>query len=338
MHSNISMSQQTLTACWGGGYIALLISSVPGVPAFFFISGYLISASWERLPQPKTFFINRFLRIFPGLWIASLLATVTLLAYGPTTAIGQNLRMFMLWLFAQSTIFQAWNPGFLRGFGVGVVNGSLWTIAVEISFYVFIPILYLIFRRTERSTIVLVTIIASSFTLQYFLYALPEAQSATMHVKMLKASPLPWVGMFCFGVLAQRHSAAIISLVAGRALYFLCFYVGVALVSHAGPWPPLLRGASNSMGLVNYVAMVGLLLSIAFTNVGLSERLLRRNDISYGMYIFHMPIVNVLVENGVMGWNAFALAMLGTTTMALLSWNFVERPALRLRKAALFSR
>jgi peptidoglycan/LPS O-acetylase OafA/YrhL len=37
------------------GRYELLIAYVPGVPAFFFISGFLISASWERNPDIRTF-------------------------------------------------------------------------------------------------------------------------------------------------------------------------------------------------------------------------------------------------------------------------------------------
>ena len=108
----------------------LLIAYVPGVPAFFFISGFLISASWERNPNIRIFFANRFLRIFPGLWAATLLAVTTLLIFGSGVDIRGNLSTFVLWFLTQSTIFQAWTPDFLRGYGVGAVNGSLPIIAV----------------------------------------------------------------------------------------------------------------------------------------------------------------------------------------------------------------
>lgn len=44
-----------------------LIAIFPGVPIFFFISGFLISAAWERNPDVKVFALNRIYRIFTGL-------------------------------------------------------------------------------------------------------------------------------------------------------------------------------------------------------------------------------------------------------------------------------
>ena len=38
----------------------------PGVPVFFIISGFLVSASLERSKSPADYFTNRFLRIFPA--------------------------------------------------------------------------------------------------------------------------------------------------------------------------------------------------------------------------------------------------------------------------------
>jgi peptidoglycan/LPS O-acetylase OafA/YrhL len=42
------------------------ISNFPGVPAFFFVSGFLIYSSYLNSPG-RRYFLNRFLRLFPGL-------------------------------------------------------------------------------------------------------------------------------------------------------------------------------------------------------------------------------------------------------------------------------
>lgn len=99
----------------------------PGVPIFFAISGFLISASWERSNSLRKYFKNRFLRIYPALWFCFFLSVfVTSLTY--------EFKIFTFdffkWTLAQLTIGQFYNPDFFRDYGVGVVNGSLWTIPV----------------------------------------------------------------------------------------------------------------------------------------------------------------------------------------------------------------
>jgi peptidoglycan/LPS O-acetylase OafA/YrhL len=70
----------------------------------------------------------------------------------------------------------------------------------------------------------------------------------------------------------------------------------------------------------------------------------RWGDFSYGTYILHWPILQLIVEAGlfrVHPWGAEALALVLIGTLAVLSWNFIEKPSLahaksrRLREAAL---
>jgi peptidoglycan/LPS O-acetylase OafA/YrhL len=75
-----------------------------------------------------------------------------------------------------------------------------------------------------------------------------------------------------------------------------------------------------------------LTLSFAFSFTDLSKKLLRENDISYGIYIYHMPIVNTMVSLGYKGnnWNLLVLAIL-TTILAFISWKLIEQRILKLK-------
>ncbi len=74
--------------------------------------------------------------------------------------------------------------------------------------------------------------------------------------------------------------------------------------------------------------------SIAFTSTHLAEKLLKHNDISYGIYIYHMPVINTVIALNI-GGTVFKLLISSiiVINLAILSWIFVEKRAIRLKKA-----
>ncbi len=316
-------------------WFSSIISIFPGVPIFFFISGFLISAAWERNPDLKVFALNRIYRIFPGLWVCVLFSAITL-AFYDISLICDNLSNFILWIFTQATLFQAWNPAFLRGYGIGVVNGSLWTIAVEISFYVFSPILFLVQKFPKIKMDVLLTcIIIASFTLNY--YCQSDYSSGFLSEfsrKIIFITPLPWIGMFCVGILFNRHIEFLYNLTAGRFIYIVLFFI---LISSIPFWysSTIFVRLGNSIGIFNYIVLCFLIMSTAFSNRSLSDRILRRNDISYGIYIYHQPILNLLIVLGFQEILGLIICLCFTIIIAVASWNFVEQPALHFKKVSL---
>jgi peptidoglycan/LPS O-acetylase OafA/YrhL len=99
-----------------------VLSFFPGVQIFFIISGFLITASYERNYNIKQYAFNRFLRIYPALWVAFFISVLIISALNYCHS--SDLKDFIIWTFCQITCFQFYNPSFLRAFGVGVLNGS----------------------------------------------------------------------------------------------------------------------------------------------------------------------------------------------------------------------
>jgi len=319
------------------GALRVAVSQLPGVPAFFFISGLLISASWERNADLRTYAVNRALRIFPALYGVLLFSLLTLVVFYDRGLLAGNLGKLVLWSICQVTLLQDWNPDFLRGWGTGGVNGSLWTIPVELSFYAFIPLIYLACRHWRNCTAVLLIVTALSFGIQIITYQF-QHQMPELLFKLIIKTPLPWVGMFCCGILAQRFLPKLHPLVAGRLPRFLALYIALAVLAWRFPVNGILRAHVNNMGIINFMALCALVLSLAYSWPDLADRWLRRNDISYGVYIFHMPVINVFAHTGFNGWAAFSAAVAGSIGMALGSWFLVEKPALGLRHRMLYRR
>jgi len=106
-----------------------------GVSIFFVISGYLVTASYER--DPKTYLVKRVLRIEPGL-IASLVVTVILLSFVTTAPAAQYWREAGLYVVRNALLYPATYdlPGVFEDAPLaGVVNGVLWTLRLEFTFY-----------------------------------------------------------------------------------------------------------------------------------------------------------------------------------------------------------
>ena len=168
-----------------------ILAPIPGVPIFFVISGYLIYSSYERNSSLKQYLKNRCLRIFPGLWAVYLL-TFIILAYLGYIVPNIFKKSFWIWSFSQISIFQFYTPDFLRSFGVGTPNGSLWTIFIEFSFYLFIPCLFIIKNLNNRIFVVILFIIISIwYNYWYSQNFRIEGLETTIFQKLLGLNLLP---------------------------------------------------------------------------------------------------------------------------------------------------
>lgn len=299
----------------------------PGVPIFFFISGFLIFQSWANIKNRRIFifFANRALRIFPALYFCVGLSVLSLFLSGFLLLDELKEPRFWLWILSQITAFQFFNPDFLRNYGVGVVNGSLWTISVELQFYLLTPFLFILIRRGKATFPVAI--------LLFFLLNLANTYlnpSITIPQKIFGISFLPWFGMFMVGAYFSTSSKLqkkVIQVPWGLLIFpYVIFYI---IFVFGG------AGYGNNINPLSYLILAALILKIAFCKPWLSNKLLRRNDISYGIYIFHMPIVNFLIYSELKGIIGFWIAIFGTIVFALISWFLIERPALRLKKVAL---
>ncbi len=313
------------------GPVHWVLEMFPGVPIFFFISGFLISKSFEVNSRLSEFATNRLLRIYPALFACFFGSLISVLAIGYLSTVSVPPAQFVAWIVSQLTILQFWNPEFMRGYGTGVLNGSLWTITVELQFYVLVPCLYFVLGRLGRERaamrwgFVSLVVIASlsAFTL------ISDGDEGDFLKKLLGVTFMPWFWMFLGGVLAQRCFSTIYLAVAGRAWVFIAIYLGLAYLGNAYfGWR-----TGNHMHPALFVSLSLAVLSTAYTLPRLANRILHRNDISYGVYIWHMPVVNALLYLGIANTVAsFGIMLAATVTIATLSWLFVEQPAMRLKR------
>lgn len=321
---------------WIAGYVMHVFYMFPGVPIFFFISGFLISRSYENNSRLDEFFLNRVLRLYPGLivCIAFSIALVMLSGYFQ----GREVKWFevALLFLAKATFFQFYNPDFMRLYGDGVLNGSLWTITVEVQFYLLVPVLFLIISRKPpkcTANFVLVVLIFIFLLLNRLYAVMPDLVDEPIVTKLVGVSFLPWFYIFLLGVLVQRNFEFFYTYLAGRFNFAFPLYVVAAyMLSNIG------NSFGNNINPIVVVLLVLTVFSFAYSRPTLSENILRGTDMSYGLYVYHMPVVNLMIFSGLYRKAEYGvLAFIACFMLAVISWRIIERPALSLKKHPLFS-
>ena len=302
----------------------------PGVPIFFTISGFLIFWSFDRNSDNlKKYFRNRFLRLFPALWFCLLLTVFLLLLDAPSISSITSSKSFWLWLAGQISVLQFWTPENLRFWGVGTPNGSLWTIIIEIQFYLLVPFIYFIINKKFQNLFVILMFVLSLTANIYF----GSFDEENIIYKVGAVSILPYLYNFLFGVLAYVYWQKISKIVEGKSLFWFSLYVVYIII-----FGNILGINLNSYYLysplqfLSNVILCFVVLSAAFSYNSFSNRVLNHNDISYGVYIFHMPVINFFVERDLIGKPVYMFfTFLITIAIAIFSWKFVEKPALKLK-------
>lgn len=302
-------------------FINKFIAYFPGVPIFFLISGYLITMSYEKNPSLKEYTKNRALRIFPGLHVSFLIGLMILWYYEQFRDVG--VMEVVPWMVAQLSFFQFYNPEFIRDFGVGVVNGSLWTISVELSFYVVLPFLYMWLQKDfiQRASVLLFI----SFGFYYYIHEI--STHTLIYEKLIKTSILPYLFYFLFGITMYKYRDKLNKYVENNVLLFLGLYVFVCLF----------EVNLFIYDVIKQVLFSVFLFSFVFSYRSLSSKIVGNNDFTYGVYIYHMLIVNVMVEKGISGGvQNLMIVLVFSLICGALSYFLVEKPFLKMKKRSLF--
>lgn len=299
----------------------------PGVPIFFTVSGFLIFWAYDRNPNIKKYALNRVLRLYPALYVC-LIITIALLLYNSSGNLLNN-QTFYTWLVAQLTVLQFYTPDTLRFWGVGTPNGSLWTIAVEVQYYILVPLIFLIMRKMKKWLVLLFLILASILA-NFTLNLMPE----NIIQKLAFVSIIPYLFNFLIGSVFYIFWNKLGKLVQNNLYKWALAYAAYILI-----FDVMLEFNLTSYHITNIfqpismVILSCLVLSFAFSMNMLSEKVLKHNDISYGLYIYHMLVVNTLVTLGyIRDVKYLILTFAITVILAYISWRFIEKPALSLKK------
>lgn len=243
-----------------------------GLLCFFSISGYLVSLSWERDSDPIRFLFRRFLRIVPGIVASYIITYVVLMIL--------NIHNF------------PYNP-------LHAINGSLWTIPLEILCYLLLMLLGIFSRQPATAF----------FFIMLITWLISGGQSTHLY--------FAYFGLFFgAGALCKQYP----KLVNFKFLVILCC-VGIILTIKK----------QTILGLVFFTPLI---VSIGIQSWFLINKLGYFGDLSYGFYLYAWPVQQLYIHYLGITTNyslLLILSIITTLIMAYCSWHLIEKKCIHLK-------
>lgn len=303
------------------------------VLCFFVLSGFLITRSRAEGNSSIAFLWHRFLRIFPGFWVCLLITTIifapiycflerhSLVEFYSTH---QQSFLSYLKLNAGLHIGQWGIPPLLQSVPYpGVINGSIWSLYFEWHCYLRVLLLGFILQLPLRAVWI------SLYTL------------ATWGAYIADQQPSSGFGVLyhlIFRHLGGDQTSRQLGAYFAMGSFFYLYRHRIP--NHLGLF--CLSTIAVILGLhfhvLGYLGPPALTYSLLWLAFNLPRKLAwfdKVGDVSYGLYIYAFPIQQALALGGAprLGLTAYViLSMAITLGLAILSYKFIEAPALKAKR------
>lgn len=305
------------------------------VPLFFILSGFFLYKSCDRIFRENTltreYFLKRFLRIVPGIYFYLIVTTISFWVFGVLTKDDLNMGFFS-WVASTLFLIPVYHPSIFAEFGVGAVNGSLWTIPVEVSFYLILPLfIYLKYKSNFKImmgtmiTVALVAMVGYNVLGQSFV-----SSEAPIWYKLIGVSVFPNLYYFVvgivFSVIWSRLKPSLAKVILTLIVYIFSRHVFTT--------------ESNALlivfDIISVVSLGYITIWFGYHASKVFYKLTNKiGDLSYGIYIWHMVVINYFlfwnINEKVDGTLLIVLVIAVTFVFGWISWHFIEKPAMKLK-------
>jgi peptidoglycan/LPS O-acetylase OafA/YrhL len=294
---------------WETGLSRLAEVSVQG---FFIVSGALVAGSLDRSQGLLDYAGKRVRRLYPAYLVVVLVPAIASLALTQDIA---GVARYLAANLAFLNFLEPNLPGLFADNRFTEVNGALWTLKIEVMFYAALPLILFVLTKLRGAWWLLILALYAFGELWPAALALGFGDEAAARL----ARQLPGqMAFFAMGIALWKASPHIARHWRGL---ILC---GSILLAASLTYPVM--EPARALGLAGVIA------ALAFAP-GPAVNAARWGDISYGLYITHFPILQVMVAAGLVqslgpaGFLALAAALVTAASYAL--WHVVEKPALR---------
>ncbi|MFK3725698.1 acyltransferase family protein [Pseudomonas monteilii] len=280
------------------------------VIAFFAISGYLITQSFQR-SSLLSYGSKRAARIFPAL-IACAFVMVYLIwsVYSKSFLATVGSQEALLKFLQISSFGPAKIDEVTRDFIFpDSLNGSLWTLKLEFGCYIFLALALTLVRQPLMPILMLLVICALNVASTWISH--PFASKAVIYTSVCMSFFVGSILAFYQKLLDSFKSKATLA-----GLGFSLTFIAVA-------------GFQPSM-----ISSIGFSLIVLALGTMHKERIIRgRFDISYGLYLYAFPVQQLMINCTDLGFfPSMVVSACVTTLLATLSWVYIEKPALAFAK------
>ncbi|WP_433870784.1 acyltransferase family protein [Saccharopolyspora sp. CA-218241] len=287
---------------------------------FFAMSGFQITESWMRDPHPLRFAVKRVLRLWPPMLTVSIGMALIVGPLITTLSLGDYFGSRDTWGYvinnAGLLTLEHELPGvFTDNPWPDAVNGSLWTLPMELLAYAGLYALLLIGAAKHRFRWISVAALVALVIWDRHLEHQPEPESAGSLLAVPVESLVAFLVAFALGVVLNLYRIP---------LSPTAMVAGIAVVA-------LMPNSVAASFLMTFVVGYAVIVVGHFWPARLTVPGLWVNG-SYGVYVWGFPVQQLLAMAGVANqYLMLVCAMPIAYVLGTLSWKFVEEPTMQLR-------
>ncbi len=291
------------------------------ITGFFVISGFLITQSYIRSSSLNSYFLKRAKRLLPAYLLVIFGCAIGLVFLSEYNAVtyftNPQLGKYLLANLTFLNFVQPCLPGVFESdvFDCSV-NPALWTLKIEVAFYLCVPLIIWLVRKTKYSWSVLLGIYLFSVCYRNGLNWYGDYSERYIFVILARQLP-GFLSYFSVGMLMCLYKD-----------WFLQYKNKIILPAIA----IVVLEWCLDMEWFLPLAFGIMVLWCAYSLPKLND-FARWGDISYGIYIYHSPMIKILYTIGFFAamnvWVASGLFILIVVSLALISWHGMEKRVLK---------
>ena len=295
--------------------VSQYLNSEVAVDSFFVISGFLIFMSFESSQSIINYINKRIRRIFPGYITVILLSSILLSFISSNTFYEYfNIEFIKYVLFNILTLnfLHPGLPGVFENNYMSAINGALWTIKIEVMFYILVPFISIIISKyRSHKLLILISIYMLSVIYSLVMLWLYSREQMDIFITLEKQIPGQLAFFISGGIIYYFYDYFY-----NRSSLLLILAIAIIFIHKDITDLYILYPAALSI-IVIYLATI-------FKYIGNWGRF---GDLSFGVYIWHFPIIQVFIycnlfSNPIMGSIILFITIL---TAAYFSWHLVEK-------------